>query len=805
MFTFLLPLPIPSSIFHAWKQQPSFAKEEGTFQFVIVSIISGGCWYEFIGLTAALLALVGALPASASSLVDQTWLPGQCIPQFAAPLPIFGSGYNAALPRVDVRRNPYITVKMKETERQVLPADPALYPADGCPPVTIGPTRVWAYETSNTFTHEVLGPAYWPAVTLVSRRWEPTIVRYLNQLPSFGDRITIKGVGLRARRVTGLMQGLISVDQTIHWADPLKSHCHHMMPPMPPMPMTNAEMNPGADAAAAEQAMDMQMDPACFEPYTGPVPAVPHQHGAEVASAYDGGPEQWWTPDGRYGKDYRTLGWPVPGRAIYRYENEQEPGTLWIHDHALGATRSNVYSGMAMVNLLRDPEVQPRHLPSGPYEFEMAVQDRQFDTNSQLYFPDGSDPNCGTGTELDPCLNGPPPNPDVHPFWIPEFVGDVAVVNGTPWPFMDVEPRRYLLHVLNGCNGRFLNMTFGAAPVWVIGADDAFLDRPVRVSSVFLAPGERADIIVNFKPLAGQEVTVTNDAPIPFPDGLVPGVDQPTMANIMQFRVKLRRRGSDDSCRPDRGECRRREPMVRLTNGKGSLAKGVRIHTVRQLVLKEVMGADGPLEVLVNNTKWDGTASPGIDAVFPRDGVSELPRVGSTELWEIINLTVDAHPMHTHLTQFQILNRQAFDLDGTLGTTGYINAWNAEFGNGPAPLPDGCVPGDFCPGYGPPRSYLEPNEDGALGGNPAVSPYLVGLPAPPAPEEAGWKDTAKILPGQVLRLVVRWAPTSAPVCAARPGRNLYSFDPTKGPGYVWHCHIIDHEDNEMMRPYKVRR
>jgi FtsP/CotA-like multicopper oxidase with cupredoxin domain len=231
----------------------------------------------------------------------------------------------------------------------------------------------------------------------------------------------------------------------------------------------------------------------------------------------------------------------------------------------------------------------------------------------------------------------------------------------------------------------------------------------------------------------------------------------------------------------------------------------VRVDRVRQLILKERVGFDatgaetGPLEVLVNNTKWDGRGSPGVSVDFPRDGITELPRVGSTELWEIINLTADAHPMHTHLAQFQILSRQSFG-------PGYPAAWAAAYF-----APDGTPkcgvasldPSNPCPGYGPPLAYRVPNGDGAIGGNPAVGPYLLPDAAPPEPEEAGWKDTARSLPGQVLRILVRFAPTSDPVSEVRPGENRYPFDPSKGPGYVWHCHIIDHEDNEMMRPYRV--
>jgi FtsP/CotA-like multicopper oxidase with cupredoxin domain len=218
--------------------------------------------------------------------------------------------------------------------------------------------------------------------------------------------------------------------------------------------------------------------------------------------------------------------------------------------------------------------------------------------------------------------------------------------------------------------------------------------------------------------------------------------------------------------------------------------------------------SDGPLEAFLNNSKWnglrDGTTTPIAGSrsaanVF----VTELPRVGATELWELLDVTDDAHPIHIHLIQFQVLNRQAVDVDG------YRAAWAAAFPGGTfaGQQCDGSFgrtdypAGQIIPGYGPPLDYLTPNADGALGGNPAIGPFLTGPVLPPDPAEAGWKDTFKINPGQVNRVLVRWAPTETAVGDAQPGVNRFAFDPTGGPGYVWHCHILDHEDNEMMRPY----
>ncbi len=206
-----------------------------------------------------------------------------------------------------------------------------------------------------------------------------------------------------------------------------------------------------------------------------------------------------------------------------------------------------------------------------------------------------------------------------------------------------------------------------------------------------------------------------------------------------------------------------------------------------------------------------GTLSPSINALFPKDGISEKPRQGSIELWEIVNLTMDAHPMHTHLVQFQLLNRENFNTDPVLG---YNAAWEAAFPADTAYSPL-CTGGVLCPGWGPPLPYNTVVRDEAflaafgnpaiIGGNPSIAPYLSGVATPPAPEEVGWQDTVRTMPGQVTRMLVRFTPTDIPVFhnTSLKGLNFFPFDPTAGPGYVWHCHIVDHEDNDMMRPYKV--
>jgi hypothetical protein len=167
-------------------------------------------------------------------------------------------------------------------------------------------------------------------------------------------------------------------------------------------------------------------------------------------------------------------------------------------------------------------------------------------------------------------------------------------------------------------------------------------------------------------------------------------------------------------------------------------------------------------------------------------GETELPVEGATEIWQIINTTADAHPMHLHLVQFQLVSRQPYN------TNNYLKAYNSAFAGGL-----------YVPSVGPPKPYDTPNADNALGGNPAITPFLQGKVKAANLNERGWKDTYIVYPGEVTTFIIRFAPTTLPTTAPQSALFFPDFDPGTGPGYVWHCHIIDHEDNEMMRPYKV--
>lgn len=740
---------------------------------------------------AGVLVLSLVAPA-AWAVPPQTPLDGASIPKFVDPLPTFVGQ------RVG---GPVVYVSMKEAQQQVLPAS-----------YGFAPTTVWGYEIGGLDVvtgRPVVRAARFPGVTVEARQWLPTHVVYANRL------------------FTPTLQALFPADQTIDWADPLKLRC----------------------VFQATMSMD------CMKQYAGPVPTVVHLHGGEVPPAFDGGPDAWFTVTGERGSNYGSL-FPVrPNEAVYRYPNGQEATSLWFHDHAYGITRLNVYGGVAALYFLRDDRDtgkrdNPLRLPAGAQEIELVLQDRSFDTAGQLLYHDP--------TQL--------PNPQLHPFWRPEFFGDVIVVNGKSWPTLAVEPRRYRFRFLNASNARFYDLALARAftsdarlgpslgmvvtdpgpAFWQIGTDGGRLDAPARVTRLLVAPGERADVVVDFSGLpAGTTLTLVNGANAPFPGGdpVVTG----TTGQILQLTVSKKLSSEDESCDPARScELRPRAPIVRLA-AEGKLARGVNATVKRQLVLKEIAadpipaGCDpavappaanaclttgGPREVLLNNSLYRGVTEQSITTATPlalsgsarlgANWATEAPRVGATEVWEVANVTEDAHPVHVHLIQFQVLNRQPLNT-GTDPVTGQPFGYAADW--------QGAFPGGvLAEGGGPPLPYGDAddpatwNADGAVGGNLPFSPYLLAAPTPPAANEAGWKDTVVMYPGEVTRIAARWAPQRAGVREAAPGRNLFPFDPTLvdpaerdvfgnpgAAGYVWHCHILEHEDDEMMRPYAVRR
>jgi spore coat protein A, manganese oxidase len=431
-----------------------------------------------------------------------------------------------------------------------------------------------------------------------------------------------------------------------------------------------------------------------------------HLHGGYTEPESDGYPEDVFIP----GEDH-----------VYNYEFDQQSGSTWYHDHALGITRLNVYAGLAGFFPIRDGGAEAR-LPPRPFEIPVVLQDKSFlapgDGTNPMFYPDP---------------------------WEPEFFGNVPVVNGKIWPNHDVRRGLYRLRLLDGSSSRFYNLRFDPPLPWfLIGTDTGFVDTPVPLQSLVLAPGERADVLVDFSELsAGDRVRLMNQQPLPEP-AISPVDDEgPFISELMQFTA-LRQPGFPARIPTSLRSFPRPGPS-------GVVAE-------RNLLLVEIADPEtgDPVMALLNNRRWDTTDI-------------EEPTVHTLEQWNLINLTEDTHPIHLHLVQFVLRNRQHIDAGSYLEHVfGVEELTPDDVGNGDRPFP----------------------------GVEGVEDVVVGPPESAPANEDGWKDTIQAHPGQVTRIL---APFGSGAFAGVPfGQTV-----THTGEYVWHCHILDHEDHEMMLPYQV--
>jgi FtsP/CotA-like multicopper oxidase with cupredoxin domain len=621
------------------------------------------------------------------------------------------------------------TITMATSRQQILPTGTVLAPgADG-------QTNVWGYQGNAVVRGDTLGVPdgtylpdfiFSPSATFEATRGTPIAVKWINNID---------------------VPQPFAVDPTLKWATPTG-----LFPPADSITQPFPAFPPGWDGI--QTALNAQ----------APVALVPHLHGAEVASQYDGGPEHWWTSTGMQGPNYNTYAETESNSAIYYYVNAQEPNTLWYHDHALGITRLNVMSGLAGYYLLREPltgepittltagnldEYLTTTFQYGVSEIPIAIQDRTFQTDGEFWFP-----NVGV-------------NPTIHPYWVPEFFGDTIMVNGRVWPNLDVTPGWYRFRLLDGSNARFYTLSLKdqttglKVPFVLIGSDGGYLKASVTLKEITIAPGERADILVDFSAIApGTKIIVENKAKAPFPNGAQPNPQ--TTGQIMQFTVKPTGTAVTQGV----------EAILPLPALLNPTLDALTFPTLpaptvtRYITLLEIMGAAGPVMVTINGQYYDGI-------------VTETPTNGTTEEWVIINLTGDSHPIHTHLATFQLVSRQKFDV------AKYQTDWlNLNAQGGPPPF----TPRTYVPISLAPTAYLKGQERVNVGSHV----IFTGRTATAA--EMCWKDTIQMHPGEVTTIRIRFTQQDG---------TAYPFDAADGPGYVWHCHIIDHEDNEMMRPLYI--
>jgi spore coat protein A, manganese oxidase len=429
-------------------------------------------------------------------------------------------------------------------------------------------------------------------------------------------------------------------------------------------------------------------------PLGNEVRLMTHLHGGFVAADSDGNPAI--TPLGFGPGETQSV--------FYTNQPPQMPASLlWFHDHGLGATRLNVFAGLAAAYILRDAfdtgeEPNPIGIPGGAYEIPLVVQDRQFNPDGTFLYP-RSDIEGAT--------------------WIGEYFGDTMLVNGKVWPFLDVEPRMYRFRILNGCNARILSLDIGGPSLWQIGAEGGMFDVPVPVEQMVLAPAERADVLVDFTKFAGETLVVKNHKP---PKPVT--TPAPSLEQVMQIRV------GETVSHPGPTSI----PSTLLGGRKADLSDPV---ATRYVTLNEIDPDDPTWFLNLNGLHFD------------QGPVTETPKLGTVEDWVYINLTADTHPMHIHLVTFQVIGRTPFDAEAfELAHEG----------------PNG-VPGGIDP-----------------------TPFATGPMLPPAAEERGFKDTVKANPGYFTTIRAKF---ELPIGVTAP------------QDYVYHCHIVEHEDNDMMRPFTV--
>jgi spore coat protein A, manganese oxidase len=628
----------------------------------------------------------------------------------------------------------YYEISMKQFSQQILPA--------GMPATT-----VWGYGAVASQSKRGLLIHNAPSLTIEAMHDRPVRIKWVNDL-----------VGPNG----AFLPHLLPVDPTLHWANP-------------PGGMAGRDMRPDFTGKTYVPLDEFSDPDTQYTQYTGPVPIVTHVHGAVgVGDDSDGYAEAWYLPaatniPGEFatggtwyeffaGKAATNYGvaWG-PGFAVFQYPNPDRASTNWYHDHTLGMTRLNVYAGPAGFYIIRGgPDGDKAVLDSrdgtiavlpGPapiendkfppnktyYEIPIAVQDRSFNTDGSLFYPD-------TREFFDEIVGPFIPDGDFSPIWNPEFFGNMIMVNGNTWPFQTVEQRRYRFRFLNGCQSRFLILDFNQIPgveVWAIGNEGGFLSAPVNLTAtndnqLLMALAERADLIVDFTNVPVGNYVLANvgpDEPFgggdphqPPEEGDFDPSDPESTGQVMQFRVV-------PAVAPDPTT-----PPVFLQLPTFPLLPAETM--TRPLALIEKMGEgfdadgnelEGPVEALL------GTVASGLTVEkLWMDEVSENPAVGSVEVWEFYNTTGDAHPMHIHEVAFEVVNREGLVLD--------------EEGDVAQPI------------------------------------QLDGNIMPPESWETGVKDTITALPGQVTRVKMHFG---------------------NGGQFVWHCHIVEHEDNEMMRPYRI--
>lgn len=602
---------------------------------------------------------------------------------------------------------------------------------------------------------------------------------------------------------------------------PVRMTMTNLLPPIHPLPVDASAFFPDAQTFQNKIAV--------------------HLHGGFVPWISDGGPFAWYTqPSGPVGPDYPLQVPDMPrlaGSFNYYYPNDQSARLMWYHDHAHDLTRINAYAGLASAYLLADAAegelVNAGIIPST--QIPLVIQDKSFKSKADqwgmpgdLWYPSVYEgpPNqnlpsmlyddvasCTAGSQTDPCGTGrwdhvTPSTQLPIPSAVPEAFFDTILVNGAVFPYLSLPAKRYRFRILNGSQARFFNLQLYVkdnnsadginlqrtgeldgngnplkapmnppGPAFIqIGSEGGFLPAPVVFSrgggnvnsnrvigwdlvpnsptngnvnryNLLLAPAERADVIIDFRGFENSTLVLYNDAPAPFPGGDIRNdyfVGAPDLTGI----------GGAPPPQPGKSPNTRTLMVIRV--GPRAPDSKSFSETVTSLqVLQRVFADTQPAPLNPSGVPVRQLALYEVADQFGRltqmigtltgpkallDAPTEITHAGDTEVWQIFNTTADTHPIHFHLVNVQIVSRAPTD-----------------------------------------------------GGFNIVGPEL-----PPDPNEAGWKETVRMNPNEAIKMIMKFDLPAAPFTVPQSTRTG-----VRGHEYMYHCHILEHEEHDMMRPLMV--
>lgn len=583
---------------------------------------------------------------------------------------------------------------------------------------------------------------------------------------------------------------------------PVMIRMKNLLPSQHPLPVDTSLM--GADNGAAQNRMTV------------------HLHGGLVPWTSDGGPFTWFTPSATgpnagAGECFLNGIPGTPGVGQYYYPNNQSARLMWYHDHAVGITRLNAYAGLASGYLVTDDVVNglvsAGVLPGLAYTVPLIIQDKSFKSHEDqwgkpgdLWYPSvyqaNSDANQNGRWDLgDPSDGFVNLGLPAKPSCVPEFFSDTPVINGEAYPVLQVQPRRYRVVVLNGSQARFYNLNLfyenkfqpgepdlsRGGPAFIqVGSEGGLLPAPVVLNAppvliptaaddscdpdgphnLLMAPAERADLIIDFSSCEpGDRLILYNDAPAPFPGG-------DSRNDYYTGNPDQTAEGGAPSTKPGFGANTRTLLQIQVVALQGTpdplnfastlsalqssngLPKAY--HDSHVPFGEADLDPNAPGVVFENKTLNEdfdsygrliqrvGTDQPLYKDSYGRnytDAPTEIYQNGEVVVWDIYNTTGDTHPMHFHLANVQVIGRAPFTNVGTPNT-----AFEA-----------------------------------------------------PDPNYRGWKETVRMNPGEVTRVIMKMALPSVPF--AVPGSPRAGL--LGGHEYVWHCHILEHEEHDMMRPLVV--